>query len=70
MPQLRDDLKPHDQSSVSQTIDWYRNGECRTVTIGGVLVTIRFVGRKGRRGRIAISAPLGAVFRSADADAP
>ena len=47
----------------SRSIDWYAEGESRTVEIGGVVVTVRFVGRKGRRGRIAIEAPAGAAFR-------
>ena len=47
----------------SQTIDWYSDGKARTVEIDGVEVIVRFVGRKGRRARIAILAPAGAVFR-------
>lgn len=50
----------------SQSIDWYHEGEQRTVEVDGVRVTIRFIGRKGRRGRIAIEAPAGAVFRSSE----
>ncbi len=45
-------------------IDWYSEGQSRTVDVGGVRMTVRFVGRKGRRGRIVITAPAGAVFRS------
>ena len=48
----------------SQSIDWYAPGQSRTVEINGVHVTVRFVGRKGRRARIAIVAPAGAVFQS------
>ena len=51
---------------VCQSIDWYAKGQCRTVDVDGQQITIRFVGRKGRRIRIAISAPSGAVFRAAD----
>ena len=43
-------------------IDWFHEGETKRVEVDGVTVTIRFVGRKGRRGRIAIEAPTGAVF--------
>jgi hypothetical protein len=43
-------------------LDWYSEGETRVVEIDGVRVTVRFVGRKGRRGRIAIEAPAGTVF--------
>jgi hypothetical protein len=49
--------------SAAQTIDWYSEGEAKTVEIGGFEVVVRFVGRKGRRARIAISAPAGVVFR-------
>ena len=45
-------------------IDWYAEGQSRTVDVDGVRVTVRFVGRKGRRGRIVIEAPAGAVFRT------
>jgi hypothetical protein len=48
---------------VSQSIDWYAEGESRSVELFGVQVTVRFVGLKGRRGRIAITAPRGAKFR-------
>jgi hypothetical protein len=49
-----------------QSIDWYSEGESRTVEIDGVQMTVRFVGRKGRRGRIAVTAPPGATFRALD----
>jgi hypothetical protein len=45
-------------------IDWYAKGQSCTVDVGDVRVTVRFVGRKGRRGRIAIEAPVGAVVAS------
>ena len=45
-------------------IDWYAEGESRVVAVDGVEIAIRFVGRKGRRGRIAITAPAGAVYQS------
>ena len=53
-------------SSVSQCTDWYAEGEDRIVEAGGIQVVVRFVGRKGRRGRIAITAPPGAAFRTRD----
>jgi hypothetical protein len=50
----------------SQSIDWYASGQSRTVEINGVQVTVRFVGRKGRRARIAIVAPAGSIFCALD----
>ncbi len=47
-------------------VDWYAEGETRIVAVGGMQITVRFIGRKGRRGRIAIEAPAGAVFSSDD----
>jgi hypothetical protein len=55
-------VEPTRNNPVSQNIDWYHEGEARTVQVGGVQVTVRFIGRKGRRGRISIEAPSGAVF--------
>jgi hypothetical protein len=52
---------------ITQCIDWYHPGRSRTVDVGDVQVTVRFVGRKGRRARIAITAPAGATFRGVDA---
>jgi hypothetical protein len=54
----------------SKSIDWYTEGEARTVDFNGVQVTVRFVGRKGRRGRIAITGPTGAVFRAIESREP
>ena len=54
-----------DQHTVRQ-INWFRPGESHTVSIGGMQVIIRFVGRRGRRGRIAITAPCGACFSRSD----
>ena len=49
---------------ISQSVDWYHEGESRTVEVDGVQVTVRLIGRKGRRSRIAIVAPAGAAFSS------
>jgi hypothetical protein len=54
------------RTGVSQSFDWYAEGESRTVEVDGIRVEVRFVARKGRRARIAITAPAGAVFRGAD----
>ncbi|MBI3461449.1 MAG: hypothetical protein HY000_00075 [Planctomycetes bacterium] len=57
--------------TVSRNTDWFSEGESKVVEADGVEVTVKFVKRKGRRGRIEITAPAGAVFRSLDAsDAP
>ena len=50
--------------ATTQCIDWYHEGQSRTVVVGDVNVTVRFVGRDGRRARVAITAPAGAIFRS------
>src|SRR4029453_13171501 len=44
--------------------DWYAEGQDRPVEVAGVRISIRFIARKGRRGRIAITAQVGAVFQS------
>ena len=54
----------------SVCIDWYAEGHSRTVEVDGVQITVRFIGRKGRRGRIAIEAPAGALFAAWDGDKP
>jgi hypothetical protein len=45
-----------------RVIDWFHEGEAKVVEVDGVRIIVRFIGRKGRRGRIAIEAPAGAVF--------
>jgi hypothetical protein len=42
-----------------QSTDWYSKGESRVFEINGVRVTVRWVDRKGRRCRIAITAAAG-----------
>ena len=49
-------------SEQSQAIAWYSEGAVKRVIVGDVEVSVRFIGRKGRRSRIAISAPAGAIF--------
>ena len=58
--------RTHVQAETSQSIDWYAEGEERIVEASGMRVVVRFVGRKGRRGRIAIVAPAGATFQALD----
>ena len=54
--------QPPAEPPTSTCIDWYSDGQSRTVECDGVRMTVRFVGRKGRRCRIVIEAPAGAVF--------
>jgi hypothetical protein len=57
------DATGHQQPpSISRCTDWYAEGQERVVEVDGVRVVIRFVARKGRRARIAITAPPGAAF--------
>lgn len=48
----------------SHLIDWFAEGQRVSVEFAGTAVTIRYVGRKGRRARIAITGPAGTVFRA------
>ena len=41
----------------NKSIEWYAGGQGQIVNVGGIQITVRFVERKGRRGRIAITAP-------------
>ena len=70
MPDAALQPEPSAPPPTSVCIDWYSEGESRVVEVGGVRVTVRFVGRKGRQGRIAIEAPAGAVFRSDTSNRP
>jgi hypothetical protein len=55
-----------EDGSSCRSIDWYSEGQARVIDVNGVRVTVRFVGRRGRRARIAITAPPGAVFSAAE----
>jgi hypothetical protein len=62
---------PHrDDSRQCRSIEWYSPGQSRVVEVNGMQILIGFVGRRGRRGRIAITAPPGTVFRTAEVDRP
>jgi hypothetical protein len=52
------------EAPTSTCIDWFSEGESKQVDFNGVTVVVRFIGRKGRRGRIVIEAPAGSVFRA------
>ena len=41
----------------SRCAERYHEGQSRTVEVNGIRIEVRFVGRKGRRARIAIVAP-------------
>jgi hypothetical protein len=58
--------RTHMPTGVSQSTEWYAEGEERIVEAHGIQVGVRFVGRKGRRARIKITAPPGAAFRARD----
>jgi len=45
-----------------RSIDWYSEGQERVVEVAGVRIVISYVGRKGRRARIAITAPSGTTM--------
>lgn len=42
-----------------ELVDWFSQGESCLLQIGGTRVEVRFIGRKGRRARISISASPG-----------
>lgn len=63
---FNDSKKPRPDRS--ELIDWFSEGEQRIIEIGDVQVTIRFVGRRGRRGRISIAGPAGCQFRNPDGE--
>lgn len=56
-------MKREQAEPVSLSFDWYGEGDTRTVEVDGIEVVVKFVARKGRRARIAITAPAGATFR-------
>jgi hypothetical protein len=75
MENAGDDVAPEpagdpDETRSCRSIEWYSEGQERIIDVGGVRVTVRFVGRRGRRARIAITAPPGAVFSAADGELP
>jgi len=44
--------------------DWFAVGQGMTVDVAGVTVAFRVIGHKGRRTRIVVTAPAGAVIRA------
>ncbi|MEX1230837.1 MAG: hypothetical protein WEB58_11400 [Planctomycetaceae bacterium] len=51
------------KSGVPQSIEWYSPGQARVFEVDGVRIAVRFVGRRGRRGRIAVATACGANAR-------
>jgi hypothetical protein len=75
MESAGDDVAPErtgssDEKGSCRSIEWYSEGQERVIDVGGVRVTVRFVGRSGRRARIAITAPPGTVFSAAEGKRP
>jgi hypothetical protein len=64
-PQERPQERPEPKTT-STLIDWFSEGESKVVEIAGVRIVVRFVGRRGRKGRIAIEAPAGARFEASE----
>ena len=62
------DRKPA-RKYMSERVDWYSKGDGVIVEANGSQIIVRVVDRKGRRDRLAITAPPGAVFRPLDRDA-
>ena len=56
--------RPANPEPTCRCIDWFAEGESKAVEVAVVRIIVRLVGRRGRRGRIAIEAPDGAVFSS------
>lgn len=54
------DLKHHTlaKSGTPQSIEWYSPGQTREFEVDGNRISVRFVERRGRRGRIAVVLPL------------
>ena len=55
-------LRPKEQTC--QLIDWFAEGQTFAVEFAGAVVSVRYMCRKGRRARIAITGPAGAEFRA------
>jgi hypothetical protein len=68
--QMEEDTAPPNKRltspATSQSIDWYQEGQTRIVRVDGVEVRVRFIGRKGRRARILLEAPPGAMFETGE----
>lgn len=54
--------QPEAAQPTCRCADWFSEGESRVINCDGVRIVVRYVGRKGRRGRIVIEAPAGTAF--------
>lgn len=59
--QIAQSSKP-DASHQVRHVAWFHPGQLGTIEINGLQVSVKLIQRKGRRARIAIAAPAGAVF--------
>jgi len=69
VPHQIDQSSKPDASQAVCDVGWYHPGQSRSIEFGGLQVTVRFVARKGRRGRIAITATVGNGFRASSKEA-
>ena len=59
---VKADKQTRSEPPTSQLIDWYAVGQGCEIEVGSVTVSLRVVGQKGRRTRIAVTAPAPATF--------
>lgn len=68
----RDAEAPYDPSvdppQTCTSIEWFHEGQTRVVEANGVRVAVRFVGRRGRRARILITALGSATISQSSVD--
>jgi len=69
-PRVTDDKQTSAAPPPTTLHDWYAVGQGMTVEVGGVTVAFRVVGHKGRRTRIVVTAPAGAVISGTGQVAP
>lgn len=62
MPCQRVNDLPADACPSAKCVVWYSQGDVVEVVVDGRVISVQLVGRKGRRSRIAITAPAGSKF--------
>ena len=65
-----DEQLPNAARETCRSIDCYAEGEECKVEVNGMVITMRLVGRKGRRARIQITAPPCSFIRKLKNTAP